>query len=97
VLGDGLFPDQPIRATKEALDGNTAGFRQVAAAPRDGAGEIVNTPPPPDGRIDPLTGKLKLVVNDDSLSGMDPLITTAFLNDALCGTLTGAPMTEVET
>lgn len=80
VVARGLLTTRQILKIQQELEPARSGFRKVPGTTlKDETGAVIYTPPPPN-QIAQLMGDLDHFINDDGLSGMDPLIKMALIH-----------------
>lgn len=81
VLGSRLLTVNDILRMQQQLERNDAGFRRLpGTALKDGAGQIVYTPPQDPDAIVALMTDLERFINDDTAFELDPLIKMALIH-----------------
>ncbi|WP_273727825.1 Fic family protein [Brucella gallinifaecis] len=79
---DGLITNATMIGMFHLLKRRTDGFRQTpgTALKNDQTGEIVYVPPQDQNEISSAMGMLERFINDDEISGLDPLIKMALIH-----------------
>ncbi len=76
-----LLTNNVIKQIQQMLEGNKAGFRKVpGTALKNGAGEIVYTPPQNPDDVEKYMANLELFINDETVSDCDPLVKMAIIH-----------------
>ena len=82
VIESGIFNNAAILEIQKTIEGNSAGFRKLPGTElrNDLTGETVYTPPQTYGEIIDLMSNLEQFINDNTLSGLDPLVKMALIH-----------------
>jgi Fic family protein len=81
VKSTGLLTANHVVEIQAELEQNNAGFRKLpGTALKDGAGEVVYTPPQDPAQIVALMQDLERFINDDSAFDADPLVKMAIMH-----------------
>ena len=81
VAARGLLSNSLILEVQQTLERNDAGFRkQAGTVLKNGAGEVVYTPPQDPGVVLSLMRDLEAFINDDDRFDADPLVKMAILH-----------------
>jgi Fic family protein len=77
IRNDHLLTNTRIKEIQQILEGNHAGFRSVPGTTlKRTDGTIVYTPPQSKQEVEEYMANLELFINDDSVSDIDPLLST---------------------
>jgi len=81
VKGSGLLTANHIIGIQAELERNHAGFRKLSGTElKNGAGQVIYTPPQGPAEIIALMQDLERFINDDALYNVDPLIKMALIH-----------------